>query len=100
LFASGNQTQPVKKKANDWKLYDLSGNVWEWVWDWYQDHYEAQAQKNPQGPPKPSGDAANRVVRGGGWSYDARRMRVANRGGFAPGYRGQGQGIRLVRSYP
>ena len=95
------RTHPVKKKQpNQWGLYDLSGNVWEWVWDWYQDHYEVQGQKNPQGPPKPFGNAAYRVVRGGGWSDDARWVRVADRDGIAPGNRDLYRGFRLVRSYP
>jgi formylglycine-generating enzyme required for sulfatase activity len=95
------RTHPVKKKQpNQWGLYDLSGNVWEWVWDWYQDHYEVQGQKNPQGPPKPSGNVAARVVRGGGWSGAATGLRVASRSRNAPGDRNRYQGFRLVRSYP
>ncbi len=100
---SGNskgQTHPVKQKnANDWKLYDLSGNVWEWVWDWYGD-YQEKEQRDPVGPPKADASDAARVVRGGGWGYGAGGMRVANRGGYAPGYRLGAQGFRLVRSYP
>jgi formylglycine-generating enzyme required for sulfatase activity/beta-phosphoglucomutase-like phosphatase (HAD superfamily) len=94
------QTHPVKqKKANEWKLYDLSGNVWEWVWDWYGD-YQEKEQRDPVGPPKVDASAAYRVVRGGGWGSDAWGVRVANRARNAPGDRYVNQGFRLVRSYP
>ena len=97
---SGNQTHPVKnKKANDCKLYDLSGNVWEWVWDWYGE-YEEKEHRDPVGPPNADASGADRVVRGGGWSSGAGGMRVANRSGGAPGDRSLYLGFRLVRSYP
>jgi len=97
---SGGQTHPVKQKnANDWRLYDLSGNVWEWVWDW-TGYYEENEQRDPVGPPKADGSGANRVVRGGGWSVDAGGMRVAFRDGDAHFVRLQNLGFRLARSYP
>ena len=97
---SKNQTHPVKKKkANEWKLYDLSGNVWEWVWDWHVE-YEEKEQRDPVGPPKADASVAIRVVRGGGWYDGAGWMRVADRGRDAPGIRVRSRGFRLVRSYP
>ena len=97
---SGNQMHPVKqKKANEWKLYDMSGNVWEWVWDWYGE-YQEKEQRDPVGSPKVDASEAYRVVRGGGWNGDARRLRVAYRDWNAPGNRIRNRGFRLVRSYP
>ena len=102
LKDSEARTHSVKQKQpNQWGLYDLSGNVLEWVWDWYQDHYEAQAQKNPSGPSTPTASfGPTRVSRGGCWDFDVERVRVADRFRDGPSSRSQLQGFRLVRSYP
>lgn len=74
---SGNETHPVGlKKPNGLGLYDMSGNVWEWVNDWYKvDYYESSPRDNPQGPP--AGD--RKVLRGGGWISIAANVRAARR---------------------
>jgi formylglycine-generating enzyme required for sulfatase activity len=94
---SGGQTHPVaKKRPNAWGLYDLSGNVWEWVWDWYGGSYDSAAKENPTGPQ----GGSERVVRGGSWFHDAEDARVADRRGFAPSLRVSLVGFRLARSNP
>ena len=94
---AGNTTRAVKTKtANGRGLYDLSGNVWEWVWDWYQANYEALPSTDPIGP----STAANRVFRGGSWSNAAAYARVARRYDYAPTLRDDDVGFRFVRSYP
>ena len=94
---AGNTTHAVKTKtANGRGLYDLSGNVWEWVWDFYQGNYEALPATDPLGP----STGKYRLVRGGSWSAPATYARVAERGYDAPTNGNGGLGFRFVRSYP
>ncbi len=94
---SGSMTHAVKTKtANGRGLYDLSGNVYEWVWDWYQSNYEALPATDPIGPTT----GANRVIRGGSWSSLALLARVAQRSYYTPANRLYYLGFRIVRSNP
>lgn len=72
-------THPVaSKQANDWGLYDMHGNVWEWVQDW-QDLYGGSAITDPQGP----ASGMSRVLRGGSWAFEPGHCRAATRIGRA-----------------
>jgi formylglycine-generating enzyme required for sulfatase activity len=94
---SANTTHAVKTKtANGRGLYDLSGNVWEWVWDWYQGNYEALPSTDPLGP----ATGAFRVIRGGAWLITAPAARIAQRSNATPTIRSNALGFRIVRSYP
>lgn len=87
--------------AADWgrggKIYDLSGNVWEWCQDWYGDIEEGSRLEDPRGPAAGGG----RVLRGGSW-YDfyAHSLRAAYRYDSYPLFRLNFIGFRCSRAVP
>ncbi|GHU48587.1 hypothetical protein AGMMS50289_25360 [Betaproteobacteria bacterium] len=94
---SGNQTHPVgQKKPNPWGLYDMHGNVLEWVNDWYDEsYYSRSASNDPAGP----SSGRLRVLRGGSWLGSAGFLRSAYRiNHFTPDNRYGIIGFRLARS--
>jgi formylglycine-generating enzyme required for sulfatase activity len=90
---SGDTTHPVgQKQPNAWGLYDMHGNVCQWVQDWYGE-YAPESVTDPQGP----ASGLHRVMRGGSWNFVAGFCPSACRLLAVPGARDVELGFRLVR---
>jgi len=102
---ASEQVHPVgQKRPNAWGVYDMEGNVWEWVQDWYDEYYYAKSPgKDPSGPERGeivtvgeyTGPA--KVLRGGSWTSDAKVTRVSYRSWGTPNGKVLGFGFRCVR---
>jgi formylglycine-generating enzyme required for sulfatase activity len=90
-------TSPVGSfRPNELGLYDLSGNVYEWVSDWYgKDYYRRSPRQNPQGPETGS----IKIMRGGSWNPLPELVKTMSRRGNVPGARGSWIGFRLVHPH-
>ncbi len=89
-------TTPVKSYApNNYGIYDIIGNVWEWCYDWYDpEYYSFAPRKNPTGPV----NGAKKVVRGGAWCSSDVTLSVSNRHKHEPLHRSFNIGFRCAVS--
>ena len=93
---TGDVPHPVgQKKPNDFGLYDMSGNVHEWVWDWFG-KYAREAQTDPLGPDAP-GEDNYRVQRGGSADNGPSLLRCSARWLGKPDKRHDFDGFRIMR---
>ena len=93
---SDNRTHPVaRKQANELGLYDMSGNVREWVQDCRQESY---ADAPGDGNAWEQENCVRRVIRGGSWYGKPGYVRTANRFWYATYFRNNNLGFRIARA--
>jgi formylglycine-generating enzyme required for sulfatase activity len=80
--SKGSIHEVGQKEPNDWKLFDMHGNIWEWCEDWYNENKKYK------------------VVRGGSWDGFAISTRSAVRDGRTPTSSYISRGFRLIRTLP
>jgi formylglycine-generating enzyme required for sulfatase activity len=95
---SEGKTHPVgKKRPNAFGLYDIAGNVWEWLQDCWHDNYQNAPADGSAWQAQNNGDCPRRVLRGGSWDIVSVWLRSATRYRYFPGNRGDDIGFRLAQ---
>ena len=83
----------TRDNSNEYGLYDMAGNVWEWCLDWYDaDYYSIGSYSNPAGP----ATGTHRVIRGGSWADDPYYLRATSRSYRDPDVMRSNIGFRCV----
>jgi len=97
-FCIGDTTSVSSYPSNGYGLFDMAGNVWEWVADCYaSDYYVASPDINPPGP----SCTGERVLRGGSWNDGLKFIQLTHRYSYPQDHRGFGLnffGFRCARS--
>lgn len=92
----GKQTAAVGSyEPNAFGLYDMHGNVWEWVQDCWSNHYRWAPR---HGEARLEGDCSMRVLRGGAWGYEVESLRAAFRTPLSTRQRSNDIGFRVART--
>jgi formylglycine-generating enzyme required for sulfatase activity len=94
--ANASQTRAIgQKPANDLGLFDIVGNVSEWVVDWYSGtYYLTSPTQDPLGP----SSGSSKLVRGGSWALGSTPLRSSHRGWVAPTFANSDLGLRAARN--
>ena len=85
---------------NDWELYDMEADIYEWVWDADGEYDLLDGEDPGASPTEVTVVSRNRVVRGGSFSFPKDHLRSANRSGSAANARWDNDGFRLARTIP
>ena len=97
-FSYSQTLMPVghyEKGKSPYGIYDLAGNVWEWVQDWYgTNYYEVSEEDNPRGPDQ----GQFKVLRGGSWSELPKYLLTYGRFKLPPNTRNSYTGFRCAKS--
>ena len=83
------------KAPNELGIYDMCGNVWEWCTDFYAKDFYAKSKKDN---PVNTNLSPYRVIRGGGWHYNADYATLTSRDGPEPAFANFNYGMRLARN--
>lgn len=96
-FSARATTRVASLMPNGYGIYDMAGNVREWVADYYdQNYYASSPVDNPKGPPK----GRLLVVRGGGWANGKMCVTVHSRAALLPSWVDMAVGFRCARDVP
>jgi formylglycine-generating enzyme required for sulfatase activity len=93
----GDEEGPIKvgsKDPNPWGLYDMIGNVHEWIADWYDENYYREA---PDADPPGPATGQYRGLRGGSYGHAAMTLYTAYRSAAEPAHKQPEYGFRIVR---
>jgi formylglycine-generating enzyme required for sulfatase activity len=85
------------EKTNGLGLYDMSGNVWEWIEDCWHNDYNGAPSDGRAWREENGGDCGGRVLRGGSWSVGPGPLRSSNRNWRNAGFRNDDIGFRLAQ---